>query len=80
EYHLGPGANNFGYDITSIQSIAAWPGAGRGNQAYTVEVKLKGAASYTPGAGQIFPKLEIFLCLRYFFVAAIYVNAYILLA
>ncbi|MCX6872286.1 MAG: Ig-like domain-containing protein, partial [Verrucomicrobia bacterium] len=48
EYHLGPGANNFGYDITSIQSIAAWPGAGRGNQAYTVEVKLKGAASYTP--------------------------------
>jgi len=48
EYHLGPGANNFGYDITSIQSIAAWSGAGRGNQAYTVEVKLKGAASYTP--------------------------------
>ena len=46
-YDLGPGANNLGYDITSIQSIAAWVNVGFGNQAYTVEVKLKGEASYT---------------------------------
>jgi Bacterial TSP3 repeat len=46
-YNLGLGANNLGYDITSIQSIAAWFGAGFGNQAYTVDVKLVGAASYT---------------------------------
>jgi len=47
EYHLGLGANNLGYDLTSIQSIAAWVGAGFGNQAFTVEVKLKDALDYT---------------------------------
>ncbi len=46
-YNLGLGANNLGYDLTSIQTIAAWLSAGFGNQAYTVEVKLVGAASYT---------------------------------
>ena len=46
-YNLGLGANNLGYDLTSIQSIAAWVGVGFGNQAYTVEVKLAGATSYT---------------------------------
>ncbi len=46
-YDLGLGANNLGYDITSIQTIAAWVNAGFGNQGYTVEVKLVGAASYT---------------------------------
>ncbi|MCX6872281.1 MAG: hypothetical protein NTW21_00505 [Verrucomicrobia bacterium] len=44
-YHLGMAP--FGYDLTSIQSIAAWGSAGRGNQGYTVEVKLKGASAYT---------------------------------
>ena len=39
EYHLGTGAKGLGYDITSIQSIADWNGAGYGNQAWTVEVK-----------------------------------------
>jgi hypothetical protein len=46
-YNLGLGANNLGYDLTSIQTIAAWVGVGLGNQAYTVEVKLVGATSYT---------------------------------
>ena len=46
-YSLGLGANNMGYDLSSIQSIAAWVNAGFGNQGYTVTIKLKGAASYT---------------------------------
>jgi len=46
-YNLGPGANNLGYDLTSIQTIAAWVNAGFGNQAYTVDIKLKGATNYT---------------------------------
>ena len=46
-YNLGLGANNLGYDLSSIQSIAAWVNAGFGNQGYTVTIKLKGAASYT---------------------------------
>lgn len=47
EYHLGLGAGGNGWDITRIQSIAAWIGAGFGNQAWTVEVKRKGAGRYT---------------------------------
>ncbi len=39
EYHLGTGAKGLGYDITSIQSIAAEGHGGYGNQAWTVEVK-----------------------------------------
>ena len=46
-YNLGLGTNNQGYDITLIQTIAAWSGAAFGNQGYTVAVKLKGAGSYT---------------------------------
>lgn len=42
EYHLGPGAKGLGYDITSIQSIAAEDHGGYGNQAWTVEVKPVG--------------------------------------
>jgi len=42
EYHLGKGAKGLGYDLTSIQSIASWNGAGFGNQAWTVEVKPVG--------------------------------------
>jgi len=44
EYHLGTGAKELGYDITSIQSIADWNGAGFGNQAWTVEVKPVGGS------------------------------------
>jgi len=46
-YNLGLGTNGQGYNLTSIQTIAAWVNAAFGNQAYTVDVKLKGAASYT---------------------------------
>jgi hypothetical protein len=42
EYDLGKA-----WDITRIQSVAAWNSAGFGNQAWTVEVNLQGAASYT---------------------------------
>ena len=42
EYEFGKA-----FDITRIQSIAAWNSAGFGNQAWTVEVKLNGADSYT---------------------------------
>jgi hypothetical protein len=44
EYHLGAGAKGLGYDITTIQSIADWNGAGFGNQAWTVEVKSVGGS------------------------------------
>lgn len=46
EYQLGTGTNGLGYDITSIQSIAAWNGAGFGNQVWTVEVKSVGSISF----------------------------------
>ena len=42
EYHLGRGGRGLGYDLTSIQSIADWNGAGFGNQAWTVEVRPVG--------------------------------------
>ena len=42
EYHLGTGAKGLGYDITSIQSIAAEGHQGFGNQAWTMEVKPVG--------------------------------------
>lgn len=45
-YNIGLGSSNLGYTLNSIQTIAAWTNAGFGNQAYTVEVKLKGAGSY----------------------------------
>jgi hypothetical protein len=47
EYNLGLGTYGLGYDITNIQSIAAWQDVGFGNQGWTIEVKLKGAGSYT---------------------------------
>ena len=46
-YNLGLGSGGQGYNLTSIQTIAAWVNAAFGNQAYTVDVKLRGAASYT---------------------------------
>jgi hypothetical protein len=58
-YHLGAGANNLGYDITSIQSIAAWVNVGFGNQAFTVEVKLIAATDYTPLAAVNYQPLAL---------------------
>ena len=45
-YNLGLGANSLGYDLSSIQTIAAWVNAGFGNQGYTVDIKLKDAVSF----------------------------------
>ncbi len=47
EFVLGSGANGLGYDLTNIQSIAAWQGAGFQNQKYAIWVRSLGAASYT---------------------------------
>jgi lysophospholipase L1-like esterase len=47
EFVLGPGANGLGYNITEIQTIAAWSGAGFSNQKYDVSVRFLGDASYT---------------------------------
>ncbi len=46
-YNLGLGSGGLGWNLTNIQTIAAWVNAGFGNQAYTVDVKLKGAGSFT---------------------------------
>jgi hypothetical protein len=48
-----------GYDLTSIQSIAAWVNAGFGNQAFTVEVKLIAATDYTPLAAVNYQPLAL---------------------
>jgi lysophospholipase L1-like esterase len=45
-YNLGPGPSGDGWDLTTIRSIAAWNGAGFGNQAYKVEVKALGAEEF----------------------------------
>lgn len=45
-YTLGLGANGLGYDITSLQSIAAWVNAGFGNQAWTLAVQDAGGGSF----------------------------------
>lgn len=47
EFVLGIGANGLGFDITSIQSIAAWQGAGLQNQKYDIFVSTVGSASFT---------------------------------
>ena len=44
-FDLGLGAGQ-GWDLTSIQSVAAWVNAGLGNQAYIVEVKQVGARDF----------------------------------
>ncbi len=46
EFDLGLGAG-YGYDITEIQSIAAWQGAGFPNQKYDVSVSYVGDALFT---------------------------------
>ncbi len=45
-YTIGLGANNSGYNISSIRSIAAWNGAGFGNQAWTLAVQPAGGGSF----------------------------------
>jgi hypothetical protein len=47
-YNLGLGTNGLGFDITEIQSIAAWGSAGFGNQGYTLDVQLKDELSFMP--------------------------------
>ncbi|MBP7933504.1 MAG: PEP-CTERM sorting domain-containing protein [Phycisphaerae bacterium] len=46
EFALGEGTGQ-GYDITEIQSIAAWQGAGFSNQKYNVLVKYLGESDFT---------------------------------
>ena len=46
-FDLGPGSNGTGFNITEIQSIAAWNGAGFANQRYEVYVSLVGNAAFT---------------------------------
>lgn len=46
EFALGEGAGQ-GYDITGIQSIAAWQGAGFSDQKYNILVKYLGASDFT---------------------------------
>ena len=46
EYDLGIGTGD-GFDITEIQSIAAWQGAGLNNQNYNVLVKYLGDPGFT---------------------------------
>ncbi len=46
EFFLGAG-NGAGYDLTEIQSIAAWQGAGFSNQKYDVSVRYLGDAAFT---------------------------------
>jgi len=45
-FTLGSGTG-FGWDITSIQSIAAWVSVGFGNQAYTISVRYVGDSVFT---------------------------------
>lgn len=46
-YEIGVG-NGFGYDVSSITTIAAWTNAGFGNQKYKVSVRYSGATEYVP--------------------------------
>ncbi|MDA7881609.1 PEP-CTERM sorting domain-containing protein [Akkermansiaceae bacterium] len=45
-FELGSGSG-LGYDITEIQSIAAWQGAGFSNQRYDVSVRFVGDVTFT---------------------------------
>ena len=47
EFSLGSGNNGLGFDITGIQSIAAWQGAGFQNQKYEIYISTVGSASFT---------------------------------
>ena len=53
EYNLGTGANGVGYDITSIQTIAAWGSGNFWHQRWTLEVKPVGG-SYTTVATAVY--------------------------
>lgn len=61
EFVLGEGSG-LGFDITGIQSIAAWQGAGFSNQKYDVSVRFLGSATFKPLLNvdyQPFPALPI---------------------
>ncbi len=66
EFVLGTGTYGLGFDITGIQSIAAWQGAGYPNQHYTVSVSYVGnddfitltTVEYQPFVGP-FPPNEV---------------------
>jgi len=45
-YNLGLGANNLGFDIATIQSIADWESVGFGNQAWTLAVQLAAGGAF----------------------------------
>ena len=47
EFIIGNGANGLGYDITEVQSIAAWQGASFQNQRYEILVSTVGSAAFT---------------------------------
>jgi hypothetical protein len=47
EYNLGTGANDLGFDLTSMVSIADWINVGFGNQVWTLEVKPVGGSYRT---------------------------------
>jgi hypothetical protein len=47
EYNLGTGANGLGFDITSIQTIAAWVNVGFADQAWTIDVQPVGGSYAT---------------------------------
>lgn len=46
EFVLGAGPGGHGYDLGSIQSIAAWQGAGFANQRYEVRVRFLGDSAF----------------------------------
>jgi hypothetical protein len=43
-YSLGSGANGLGYNLSSIQTIAAWVNVGFGNQGWTIAVRPLGGS------------------------------------
>ncbi len=47
EFIIGNGTNGLGYDITEVQSIAAWQGASFQNQRYEILVSTVGSAAFT---------------------------------
>ncbi len=47
EFFIGNGANGLGYNITEVQSIAAWQGASFQNQRYEILVSTVGSAAFT---------------------------------
>jgi hypothetical protein len=47
EFFIGNGANGLGFNITEVQSIAAWQGASFQNQRYEILVSTVGSTAFT---------------------------------